>query len=231
MRSRDFFAGVAGRWDQIRRAYEHPDIQLGALAALVDHRISVIDIGTGTGALLPVLAEAAGQVVAVDNSLQMLDRARELCKRVGLQGVEFQRADIQALPFAPQSFDAAFCSMVLHHVGRPGLAMAEMARVVRPGGKVVVVAFTRHNLTWMREELAHQWLGFDRAETERLITQAGLQMGRYLVRRRTLSESSDTPNPPGRKGGQWNWPDVFLAVAEKGTEPAGNGRARFTGRV
>jgi ubiquinone/menaquinone biosynthesis C-methylase UbiE len=208
-RSRDFFAGVVGKWDEIRRTYEHADIRLGALGALVDPGLEVIDIGTGTGALLPLLAGVVQRVVAVDNSPAMLARARVLCERAELTGVEFAQADIQELPFADGGFDAAFCSMVLHHVARPARAVGEMARVVRPGGKAVVIAFTRHNLTWMREELAHQWLGFEREEVEQLLHGAGLRLHRYLVRSRL---AADRPRR-GERGPRW--PDVFLAEAVK----------------
>ena len=222
VRARDFFAGIAGRWDQIRRTYEHPDIQLGAVSALVDDSLTVIDIGTGTGALLPLLAGAAGRVVAVDNSEAMLARARALCEQSNLAGVVFHKAHIQTLPFADGSFDAAYCSMVLHHVARPAVAICEMARVVRPGGKVIVIAFTRHNLTWMREELAHNWLGFPREEMDRLFSEAGLSMRRYLTRSRILGDAEDNDAAKARrKSEEWNWPDVFLAVAAK---PAGPGR-------
>jgi ArsR family transcriptional regulator len=214
-RAQDFFAGIAGKWDDIRRAYEHSDIQLAAISALAAERLRVIDIGTGTGALLPLLAGAVDQVVAVDSSEAMLGRARALCQRSGLTGIEFQRADIQALPFAESTFDVAFCSMVLHHMAQPAAAVAEVARVVRPGGKVVIIAFTRHNLTWMRDELAHQWLGFDQRDVERLCRQAGLRPRRYLVRRGSRAAATWAHRPATRKGEPWAWPDVFLSLAIK----------------
>ena len=213
-RARDVFADLAGDWDRIRQEYEHQDIQLGALSALVDRSLRVIDIGTGTGALLPLLAAAAGEVVAVDNSAAMLTRARELCRREELDTVRFQHADIQALPFDDASFDAAYCSMVLHHVARPDQALAEMARVVRPGGKVVVIAFTRHDLLWLREELAHRWLGFTREDMEDYLVGAGLRPVRYVVKSRRPRETARGGSRPA-DGKDWHWPDVFLAVAEK----------------
>lgn len=214
-RARDLFADLAADWDRIRQEYEHQDIQLGALGALIDPGLRVIDIGTGTGALLPLLAAAAEEVVAVDNSAAMLARARELCRREELDSVRFERADIQALPCADASFDAAYCSMVLHHVAEPSRALAEMARVVRPGGKVVVIAFTEHDLVWLREELAHQRLGFAREEIEELLRQAGLRPRRYVVKSRRPRESGRGPGTAAAGGGKWRWPDVFLAVAEK----------------
>ena len=211
--ARDFFAGVAADWDRIRREYEHHDIQLGAVAALVDRRLRVVDIGTGTGALLPLLSGATGTVVAVDNSPAMLARARELCRNDGLGNVTLQRADIESLPFADAVFDAAYCAMVLHHVTQPAAAVAEMARVIRPGGKVIVIAFTQHDLVWLREELAHQWLGFTREDITQMFDDAELRMAHYLQRRRVPEAAARDRQPAGRE--RWRWPDVFLAVAEK----------------
>jgi ArsR family transcriptional regulator len=212
-RARDFFAGVAADWDRIRSEYEHPDIQLGAIAALVNRRLCVVDIGTGTGALLPWLSGAVGSVVAVDNSPAMLSRAQELCRREELDNVTLQRADIEALPLTDASFDAAYCSMALHHVARPEVAIAEMARVIKPGGRAIVIAFTRHDLVWLREELAHQWLGFTRDDITHLFAEAGLRPLRYLQRRRAPLET--VPERSARAREQVDWPDVFLAVAEK----------------
>ncbi|MBK9302434.1 MAG: metalloregulator ArsR/SmtB family transcription factor [bacterium] len=214
-RTGEFFAGIAGAWDQIRPAFEAPDIQAGAVAALVPPGLAVLDIGTGTGAMLPLLAGAGATVTAVDTSEAMLERARLLCGREGIAGVEFRRADIQDLPFADGSFDAAYCSMVLHHVARPERAVSEMARVVRGGGKVVIAAFTRHNLQWMREELAHQWLGFSREEVQSLFARHGLVPRRYLVRRPAQIDLARVSLPPGLQDRGAVWPDVFLAVGEK----------------
>jgi ubiquinone/menaquinone biosynthesis C-methylase UbiE/DNA-binding transcriptional ArsR family regulator len=214
-RTGEFFAGIAGAWDQIRPAFEAPDIQAGAVAALVPPGLSVLDIGTGTGALLPLLAGAGAAVTAVDTSEAMLERARLLCEREQIAGVRFRSADVQALPFADDSFDAAYCSMVLHHVASPGQAVSEMARVVRPGGKVVVVAFTSHNLQWMREELAHQWLGFSREEMLAIFARHGLAARRYLVRRPAQMDLARVSLPPGLQDRGAVWPDVFLAVGEK----------------
>ncbi len=226
-RAQDFFAGIAERWDSIRAAYEHADIQAGVVAALAAPGLEVVDIGTGTGALLPLLAGAADRIVAVDSSESMLARARRLCEEQGLAGVTFRLADIQELPFAEGRFAAAHCSMVLHHVARPARAVAEMARVVRPGGKVVVIAFTQHDLTWMREELAHQRLGFAREEIEEMLSAAGLRLRRYLVR--GVLSNRELPEHPAirRQGENWAWPDVFLAEAVK---PAVGPRPALAGR-
>ena len=97
-RARDFFSGIADRWDTIREEFEHPDIRIGALGALVTPGLKILDIGTGTGAMLPVFAAAAETVVALDNSEAMLARARALCSSDGLAHGDFCQADVQANP-------------------------------------------------------------------------------------------------------------------------------------
>ncbi len=215
-RGQEFFAGVADHWDRIRAQYEHPDLQAGVLAGLVPRGLRVADVGTGTGALLPLLATAAEEVIALDASSAMLRRARRLCRDAQLTNVRCERADVTALPLADGELDAVTCSMVLHHVARPAVAIAELARVVRPGGQVVVLEFTRHNLSWMREELAHQWLGFDRDQLAGWLTAAGLRPRRWLVRQRTRQDQDFAPAAAGREG--FTWPDVMLVLAER--EPA-----------
>lgn len=213
-RARDFFADIAHRWDGIRQEYEHPDIRTGTLAAMVDRGLQVLDIGTGTGAMLPVFASAVGQVVALDNSEAMLERAEALCRAQGLANVRFCNADVADLPFADASFDACHCSMVLHHVARPSQVVAEMARVIRPGGVLTLTAFCRHEQRWMRDELAHQWLGFERAEIEGFLESARLRCESWLVRGRSPADGGEFE--PARPGGQrLEWPDVFLATGRR----------------
>jgi ArsR family transcriptional regulator len=212
-RGRELFAGVVDHWDRIRRQYEHPDLQAGLLAALAPPGLRVVDVGSGTGALLPQLAAAAASVTAVDHSAALLERARRRCRDAGCDNVWFQQADARALPFADGSFDAAYSSMVLHHLPEPVAALGELARVVRQGGRVVVIEFTRHNLAWMRDELAHRWLGFERDELAAWFAAAGLTPRRWLRRRRTDMDDTILPTAASREG--YTWPDVLLAVADR----------------
>ena len=212
-RSDDFFAGLAARWDGIRREYEHPDIALGAVAALVDPGLRVLDIGTGTGAMLPVFGAAAGCVVALDHSRAMLERADALRRGEQLDTVVLCSGTVAALPFADGAFDVCHSAMVLHHVEDPRAALREMARVVTPGGRVVATAFCAHDETWMREELAHRWLGFSRDRIEDLLKAAGLEPRRWLVRSRQPGPAGTRRPPAG--GRRPRWPDVFLVTAVK----------------
>jgi len=216
-RHRDFFAALADRWDDIREAYEHPDIRLGAVAALLDRRLRILDIGTGTGAMLPVFAGAADSVVALDNSGAMLERARELCAREGLDNVRLCNGDLTRLPFAAGVFDACHCAMALHHVADPAAALAEMGRVVKPGGVVSVAAFLPHAEQWMRDELVHHHLGFSRDEIEAHLRAAGLIPEGYLVRGKRATAAAAGHSGPGRP--DVAWPDVFLATGRRPDEP------------
>lgn len=212
-RGRDLFASLADRWDDIRREYEHPEIRLGTLGALVDKRLRVLDIGTGTGAMLPVLAAAVGEVVAVDNSEAMLSRARALSAAHGLSNVRFCNADLVRLPFGDQSFDACHCAMALHHVERPAAAVSEMARVVRAGGQLMLSAFVPHQQDWMADELAHRRLGFARDEIENFFRGAGVTPIGYLVHsKQYVADGAATATAPEQG---LAWPDVFLATGQK----------------
>jgi ubiquinone/menaquinone biosynthesis C-methylase UbiE/DNA-binding transcriptional ArsR family regulator len=214
MREREFFPDAADHWDQIRIRYEHPDLQAGMVAALVPPGLQVIDVGTGTGALLPILARTAQRVVAVDRSTSLLASAQRRCRAAGCANVWFQQADVRALPFADDAFAGAYASMVLHHVDDPGAALRELARVVRPGCPVVVLEFTRHNLNWMRHQLAHRWLGFDRSQLSAWCEGAGLKPRQWLQRKRATDDRVDSPIDPSSREG-FTWPDILLLVAQR----------------
>lgn len=220
LRRRELFAGLADHWDRVRSRFEHPDLHAGMVAALVPPGLRVIDVGTGTGALLPVLARAAERVVAVDQSQALLDRARSRCRDAGCANVSFQRADVRALPFPDGAFAAAYASMVLHHVDDPGQALRELARVTAPGGRVVVVDFTSHDLQWMRDELAHRWLGFTPEELAAWAADAGLEPVQWLQRPR-LFDPKEEASPAGGSRDGLIWPDALLMVARRlPTSPA-----------
>jgi ArsR family transcriptional regulator len=174
-RTRAFFDAVGPEWDALRKVFNDEALRAGAIARLVQPGLRVADVGTGTGILALELARLGLSVVAVDHSPRMLDAARAKLAEAGVVGVDLRRGEASALPLADAEVDAAVAHMVLHYLPSPGDAIREMARVVRPGGAVVVVDFVRHEHEWMRDELGVLWLGFSEPEVRGWFADAGLE--------------------------------------------------------
>ncbi len=173
-RTRSWFDRVGPEWDALRKVFNDDTLRARAVARLVPPGLRVCDVGTGTGILALELARLGVDVVAVDHSQPMLDAARGKLADEGVTSVELRRGDAADLPLEDASVDAAFAHMVLHYLPSPGDALAEMARVVKPGGVVVVVDFEEHDREWMREELGVQWLGFPLDDLRGWLADAGL---------------------------------------------------------
>jgi ArsR family transcriptional regulator len=173
-RTKSFFDAVGPEWDSLREVFQDETLRARAIARLVDPRLRVADIGTGTGILAAELSRLGLSVVAIDHSEKMLDAARVKLAAAGARGVELRRGEANALPLRDGEVQAALAHMVLHYLPSPPEAIREMARVVSPRGSVVVVDFVRHEHEWMRQELGVAWLGFDLSEVESWFTAAGL---------------------------------------------------------
>jgi SAM-dependent methyltransferase len=105
----------------------------------------------------------------------MLKRAESVARERGIGNVEFRRGDAEQIPLESATVDAAFSVMVLHFLADPARAVAELVRITRPGGSVVLLDLVPHAQEWMRDEMAHRWLGFDRAEVEQWLRAAGCE--------------------------------------------------------
>jgi len=175
---RSFFDAVGPEWDALRTVFGDELLRARATAALVPPRLQVADIGTGTGVLALELASLGLDVVGIDQSEGMLEAARGKWAAIeddATGSVEFRNGDAHALPLADESVDAAFAHMVLHSLEEPELAIREMARIVRPGGQVILVDFLAHDHTWMEKDLGLLWLGFEPAALRGWIDSAGLE--------------------------------------------------------
>ena len=180
-RIRTFFDSVGPEWDALRKVFNDDALRARAIAHLAPPDWTVCDVGTGTGILAKEVARLGLRVIAVDHSPRMLEAARAslavaAAPDAGPPGpVELRRGEAHALPLADGEVNAALAHMVLHYVPQPAEALREMARVVKPGGVVVVVDFVRHEAEWMRDELGVLWLGFPSAEVVRWLGEAGLE--------------------------------------------------------
>ena len=157
-----WFEAHAGEWDAIRSLHvAEEQVERAMLAALGNTRIDLlVDIGTGTGRMLELFAPQARQAIGIDWSSEMLRLARAKLTERGLDHAELRQADIQALPLETGTADAAVLHHVLHFVQHPGAAIAEAARVLRPGGRLLICDFAPHEREELRVRDAHARLGF-----------------------------------------------------------------------
>jgi ArsR family transcriptional regulator len=169
--SQAFFAEAGGEWDALRDAMFGPAALWQVALGLLDPALVVGDLGCGTGALAEALAPHVARVEAVDASPAMLAAAR--ARLAGVENVAVREGTLEALPLADDSLDAAVLLLVLHHVPDPPAALAEVARVVRPGGRVVLGDMVPHAHERYRAQMGHQWLGFAPAQAGRWLEDAG----------------------------------------------------------
>lgn len=158
------FRRHGAEWDEVR-ALDLPadEIAKAVLAALPGQAPRLLDIGCGTGALLELVAPRVGAAVGVDASRDMLALARTRLAERGLSHVSVRQADMYRLPLADAAFDVATLQMVLHYAEDPAAALAEAARTLKPGGRLVIVDLAPHARADLLQRQAHRWPGFDDA--------------------------------------------------------------------
>jgi ubiquinone/menaquinone biosynthesis C-methylase UbiE len=173
-----YFAAQAAEWDRIR-AMHAPDAQVEAaiLDLLGDAPLhALLDLGTGAGRMLELLAPRATRAVGVDLSPAMLNVARARIEEHGLRHVQLRQGDVYAPPVERGAYDLVVIHQVLHFLDEPGRALAEAARLLRPGGRLIVVDFAAHEEESLREHFAHRRLGFSSDEIAGLMQEAGLDV-------------------------------------------------------
>ena len=135
----------------------------------------VADLGAGEGTFSQLLARRAKKVIAVDNSEKMVEYGSELARKHGVQNLEYRKGDLEDVPLRDASVDLAFFSQALHHAQHPERAVAEAFRILKPGGRIVVLDLVRHNYEEARELYADLWLGFTEVEALRFLREAGFK--------------------------------------------------------
>ena len=172
----DSFRRAGADWDETR-ALDLPAeaIERGILAHLPDAPIDrLLDIGAGTGGLLELVAPRVGHALGVDASRAMLALARARLSRADLAHCGVRLADMYRLPLADGGFDVVVLQMVLHYAEDPAGVIAEAARVLRPGGRLLVIDLAAHVRAEMMAERAHRWPGFEPRAVGAMLSAAGL---------------------------------------------------------
>lgn len=173
-----YFASNAAEWDRLRALHIPEELVEGALLDLIGPAQvpAYLDLGTGTGRILELVSSRAARAVGVDMNAEMLALARARIERAALNHVQVRRGDLFQLPYGERSFDLITLHQVLHYLEDPSAAVVEAARVLRPGGKVVIVDFAPHALEFLREDHQHRRLGFADKEVAQWCKAAGLSL-------------------------------------------------------
>jgi ArsR family transcriptional regulator len=157
-----YFASHAADWDKLRSLHvAESEVEAAVSRALGDKPVGeLIDIGTGTGRMLELFGRAARRALGVDRSPEMLRLARVKLAQAGIRSAELRQGDMYALPVASGSADTVILHQVLHYAQQPAAAVAEAARLLAPGGRLLIVDFAPHEHEELRLRDAHARLGF-----------------------------------------------------------------------
>ena len=197
-KSEEFFASASGQWDHLRTELFGDRFHLHALLALLDPSLTVGDLGCGTGQVSELVAPHVCKVIAVDGSTDMVQAARRRLK--GAQHVEVRRGDMAALPIDDAQLDVAIVALVLHHVPEPARVLSEVGRVLKPGGRVLIVDMLPHDREDYQHQMGHVWLGFSEKTIKKHLDAAGFDKPTVTL----------LPTDEDAKG-----PGLFVATARK----------------
>ena len=171
-----YFASHARDWDALRSLpVAESEVEAAIARALADSAIGrLVDIGTGTGRMIELFAPRAEQALGIDRSPEMLRLARAKLAEAGLDAAELRQGDMYSLPLKAESADTVIIHQVLHYAQNPAAAVAEAARLLSPGGRLLIVDFAPHEREELRTQRAHIRLGFADEAMVRLMEEAGL---------------------------------------------------------
>jgi len=171
---RTFFDSVAGRLGKDYVPGKSWKSLAEALLRLMPPLV-IADLGAGEGAFALLLAQRAARVIAVDSSAKMIEVGREQASRHGIENIEFRLGDMEELPIGDGAVDLVFFSQSLHHALHPDRAVQQAARILRPGGRIVILDLHQHRYEEARELYADQWLGFSETALEAMLGHAGFR--------------------------------------------------------
>ncbi len=169
-----YFNQVAGRFD---RSYG-PGRSWQAFGQLLLHLLPplvIADLGSGEGLLSELVARRAKKVIAVDNSIKMVEFGAAKAKKNKIKNLEFRLGELENPPIEPDSVDVALLSQALHHAANPGEAIASAFRILGPGGQIVILDLLQHNFEQARELYGDRWLGFTESDLHNWLETAGFK--------------------------------------------------------
>ncbi len=170
---RKYFDQISTQWDTLRQGFYSEEVRDAILAAaLISPADTVLDVGAGTGFLTEGAAKLARKVIALDLSQSM---TREALSKLHEKNVEYKIGDVEKIPLADSSVDAVIGTMILHHCPKPDVAVKEMARVLLPGGRLVLSDLQEHNYKSLQKDHSDLWPGFKMAHVKSILDEAQLE--------------------------------------------------------
>jgi ArsR family transcriptional regulator len=173
-RSEAYFNALAGRLDKQYcpgRSWE----ALGHLLLCLAEPLTIADLGAGEGMISQLLAPRARKVIAVDNSPNMVKVGAELAACNGFSNLEYRLGEMEKPPIRANSMDIAILSQALHHAARPESVVQAAYKILKKGGRILILDLNRHSFEEARELYADLWLGFGESEMESMLRQAGFR--------------------------------------------------------
>ncbi len=200
--SEQYFNLIAGRLGKNHcpgRSWE----AIGHLALRLVPAITVADLGAGEGLISQLIAHRAERVWCIDNSVKMVEVGTELAKKNGLANLTYKLGDIEQVPLPDKSVDLAILSQALHHASHPQTAVDEAARILKPGGQLLLLDLKEHNFEKARELYGDLWLGFKESALHDFLKKAGFQKVEVeIVSREEHEPNFETLLASGVKGGR-----------------------------
>ncbi|MGL4592407.1 MAG: ArsR/SmtB family transcription factor [Aestuariivirga sp.] len=197
-----YFSDNAAQWETLRRLHvREEDVEAAMLNLAGPQPIALhADLGTGTGSVLKSFARLASQSIGIDSSREMLAVARAQLDQAGIRHAQVRHGDIYSLPFSDASADFVTIHQVLHFLDDPARAVAEAARILKPGGRILIADFAPHDMEQLREHHAHRRLGIGTDQMMQWLQRASLVLARH-----------DSLAPPWRKEGTGLSVSLWLA--------------------
>jgi len=207
MDSKEYFSNVAEQWDNMRAGFFSESLREKALSLTnVAQGAIAADIGAGTGFMTEGLLQKGLHVVAIDQSAEMLAVLEK--KFVGYEGLECRLGESEHLPLMDESVRYVFANMYLHHVESPLATIMEMARVLQPGGKLVITDLDEHRFMFLQTEHHDRWMGFQRTQVQEWLISAGLKNVQVACVHENCCAQSGC-------GGDYASISIFIASGEK----------------
>jgi ArsR family transcriptional regulator len=179
--AQNYFKEHAGEWDVIRSLHvAEDDVEQAIVEAMGPGPFgTLVDLGTGTGRILELFSDRAKRAIGVDINRDMLAYARAKLEAASLDNCQVRHGDLLSLNFADREVDAVVLHQVLHYLDDPAGALRESARILAPGGQLMIVDFAPHELEFLRETHAHRRLGLEPEQVLEWIASSGLKLGSH----------------------------------------------------